>query len=152
MRVFRLVPTFLLFLLLGGQVLLLPSQAYAQCCQGCGMCNPWWFWCTCPGGSEYCPYCRMDDSKSVQSIAPGGNSTLAVTEDARMSLLISVAKSDITERLMEAARGGKCFRDRVALSLLANARDGLKFELLRFDEMNLQGQTLALQMDGDKEK
>lgn len=132
MRVLRFGAAFLLFFVLGGQGLQ-PSQAYAWCC-GC-VCM--WWTCTCGGqydaqAKRWCGYCRSADpvlqtntfiDKSAEQLQP-------VNE----SVVTTVAKSDVTEQVMDLMGGGKCLRAKVALSLLGNARDNLKFVPVRFKE------------------
>jgi hypothetical protein len=52
------------------------------------------------------------------------------------SLPATLAKSNGTERVMnmKLMSGSKCFRAKVALSLLGNARESLKFVPVRFIE------------------
>jgi hypothetical protein len=158
MHVHRLISPLLLSLVLGGQVVLVPSQVPAQdcpngmsstpgvCCCGCGNCwmrtvYGWNCVCNESGTDPNCGYC-VDDSAVSQSNAS--------TEEDRLGqssvpgpLVSTVANSNVTERVMELMRGGKCFRNKVALSLLGNTRDGLKLKPVRFDRSNAQDQTLA---------
>ena len=145
MRILRIAPAFLLFFLLGNQGLQ-PDQAYAGCC-GC-TCIP--YMCTCAGKWDQqtktkCRYCRSADPflQTNSSLDKSAEQLIPVNE----SVPSIVAKSDITQQVMELMRGEKCFRDKIALSLLGNARDGQKFVPV-IDDNN----TLAFLIGADKEK
>ena len=148
MRGWTLVSPFLLSLLLGVTVVLVPMYASAGCC-GCKNCwmkyytNPP---CSCPGYNG-CPRCLTDDSDPLQFNASSDKGT-ADTSPISRGLTSTFAKSNVTERVMELMSRGKCFRDRVELSLLGNARDGLKLAPVVFDEKN----TLAFLIESEKEK
>lgn len=147
MRVLRLIPMFVLFLLLGGQVMFLPGEAYALCCM-CGMCNP--ARCTCPGVGN-CSWCRMGDSDTFRSGAPTGDGTLDIRA-VRGPLPSIVVKSDVTERLMELTRGGKRLGSTFMLKMLGSIADGLKFACPGSAGKNMQANKLAFQMEVNKEK
>jgi hypothetical protein len=89
----------------------------------------------------------LDDFNPLQDIASTDNhpsDTSSIPED----LTSNYAKTDVTEQVMGLMSGGKCFHDKVALSLLGNARESLKFLPVHFDEKNM----LAFLIDADKEK
>jgi hypothetical protein len=44
-----------------------------------------------------------------------------------------ISQLDVTARVMDLVKGGTCFRQKVALSLLGDSVNDLKFDLLRFD-------------------
>jgi hypothetical protein len=122
-----------LLLCLSVSLLLVPAPTFAACC-GCNKC---WMRqytyppCVCNGtpGSG-CSACMTedDDSDILQS---------AFANVGTASLIPTVAKLDVTERVIDLMRGGNCYRDGVALSLLGNAREGLKFVPFRFDETTM---------------
>lgn len=148
MRIRMLIAPFLLSLVLGVLVVLTPTFATAACC-GCGKCwmkyytNPP---CSCPGYNG-CPACLTDDSDLLQLNA-STDQDAAHTSSIPVALTLTIPKPDVVERGLDLMSGGKCFRDKVALSLLGNARDGLKFVPVHFDEKN----TLAFLLEADKEK
>jgi hypothetical protein len=122
-RIFMLVSMSLLFILLNSPALLMPSPAWAGCCGT--TCKP--RMCTCRGTYP----CLFDSSDSgVSNIAQSseaaidGSSQMDIKRDAPE---FSTTTSDFTERFMELTTATKCFRDKLALSLLGNARDNLKF-------------------------
>jgi hypothetical protein len=61
-------------------------------------------------------------------------------------------RPNLGEGQLELSNPGKCVRDKLALGLLGNARDGLKLQPVRFDEKNLEAQTLAFQSVADQQK
>ena len=136
---------FVLMLLLGSQIVLLPSQVFAVL-PWCGCGNCWMATsgkCTCGYPYYYC----LDDPNPLQFRASTDNppaDTSAIAE----GLTSTIAKSDVTERVMELMSGGKCFHDKFALSLLGNARESLKFVPVHFEEKNM----LAFLIDADKKK
>lgn len=140
------VAPFLFIMLLCSQILLLPNQVLARCCY-CGQC-----WMQQVYGSQYCycggdcPICWTDGFDALQFHTSTDNRPADTT--IPQDLTSTIAKAHVTERVMDLMSAGDCFRSKVALSLLGNARDDLKFTLVRFDEKNL----LAFQMEVDKEK
>jgi hypothetical protein len=151
MRFRTLITPFLVSLFLVVVVVLVPIYASAACC-GCGNC---WMKsythppCVCNGtpGSG-CSACITDDDSDLLQFKLSAYNGTTDTSSISRGLTSSFAKSNVTERVMELMSGGKCFRDRVALSLLGNARDGMKLAPVVFDEMN----TLAFLIEADKEK
>jgi hypothetical protein len=149
MGVLRFVATLFFFFLLGGQGLQ-PGEAYADCC-GC-VCMP--YQCTCAGqidqltGQLCGGWCRSADPilQTNASLGKSAEQLQPVNESAPSPF----PKSDVTKQVMELTSGGKCFRNRVALRLLGNDRDTMKFEPIRFNE-NVHDQTLAFQVKTDKE-
>jgi hypothetical protein len=140
----RMSVAFLLIMLLGSPIVLLPSQVFALPWCGCGYCYMQATGkCTCGPPFHWC----LDDFNPSQDIA-STDSSPADSSSIPEGLTSTVAKADVTERVMDLMRGGKCFRDRVALSLLGSARESLKYVPVRFDEKNM----LAFLIDADKEK
>jgi hypothetical protein len=84
-----------------------------------------------------------DDDSDLLQFEPSNYRRTADTTSFSRGLIPTIAKLEVAERVMDLVNGAQCFRDRVALSLLGNARDGLKFKPVRFDEKNL----LALQIE-----
>jgi hypothetical protein len=125
-------PVLFITMLLSGGIFVLPSQAIAGCC-GCGNC-----WMMYVYGSQYC-YC-------------GGNCPTCLTDDfdpARQNFAISNGRpskdfapkdlstfdqsSALAETFLnEMISGSRCFRVKVALSLLGNVQD--RFVPIRFSE------------------
>lgn len=133
MRVLKLVPVFLLFLLLGGLVLPLPGHAtHKKPCCACGTCNQM---CTCRGTNPHCPYCRTGDSDTFQVNASTGRGTLDIRKVGHEPRPFNVMRPDVTARLVE-------FRKRVrghfTLNPLGDVADGLKFGCSDFDEKNIK--------------
>jgi hypothetical protein len=133
MGVLRFVATIFFFFLLGSQALQ-PGQAYADCC-GCYCMSG----CTCggqidPDSGFTCGWCRSADPilQTNASLGKSAEQLQPVNESAPSPFL----KSDVTKQVMELMSGGKCFRAKVALSLLGNTRDELKFLPVRFKEKN----------------
>lgn len=140
----RMSVALLLIMLLGSPIVLMPSQVFALPFCGCGYC---WMQstgkCTCGPPYHWC----LDDFNPLQDIASTDNhpsDTSSIPED----LTSNYAKTDVTEQVMGLMSGGKCFHDKVALSLLGNARESLKFLPVHFDEKNM----LAFLIDADKDK
>jgi len=113
--------------------MLAPMYASAQNCCPCGRCwmklytNPP---CNCPGENG-CGTCLSDESDPFQV---SGVTHKEMDANAVPVFLASpISKLDATARVMDLLKGGMCFRERVALGLLGNSRDSLKFEPLRFD-------------------
>lgn len=141
------VAPFLFIMLLCSQIVLLPSQVIARCCY-CGQC---WMqqvygpqYCYCGGD---CPICWTDGSDALQFHTVIDNPP-ADTSSIPQDLTSSIAKADVAEGVMDLMSGGKCLRNKAALSLLGNARDNLKFVPVHFDEKN----TVAFLIDADQAK
>lgn len=127
-------PFFLLTMLLYSPNILLPSQAFAGFC-GCGNC--WMMYaypgyCTC--GGQY-PTCLTDDFDpslfhGLTDIRPADTGSLR-GEPA------SLAKVNAPESVIQLVSGSKCFRDKVALSLLGKVRNDFKYAPVRFGERPL---------------
>lgn len=126
MRVVRLVPVFLFFLLLGGQVLL-SDEAYAACC-GCSTCTKMWG-CSCPGQNGCvwypCAGAILDDPATLQPKTPAVDATLDI-RGVREPRPFTLTNPDVTERLLTLMRGSRV-RGHFTLKLLGNGADGLKF-------------------------
>ena len=131
-RVLGFVSMSLLFLLLNSPAVLMPGQAWGLwgCCGT--VCKP--LMCTCRG-TYPCLY-DPGDSSTVQPDATtiGGSLQMDIVPDAPA---LTTTTSDLTESFLELTTAGKCFRDKLALSLLGNAREGLKFVPVHFDEKNM---------------
>ncbi len=146
MRILSFVPALLLFFfLLGSQVTLLPGHAYAYCCGCTCMSN-----CTCDGSQDsngqICYVCRSPEPILQTNASIDKVTTLL--NSISDSVLSAIAQSDITQ--IELTIGRKCFRDKVALSLLGQNRDALKLVPIRLEEKNAQDQILAFQVKTDK--
>jgi hypothetical protein len=120
-------------------------QAQAWCC-GCGCM----YGCTCPGywdqnQRKYCfSTCRSTDPV-LQTKAPidGSTDQLGIVDG---SLPSSDLRSDFLQRVTEVRALTPCLRHKIALSLLGDSQEAMKFELMRFDE-NAKRETVAFQMD-----
>jgi hypothetical protein len=132
LRIFGLVPAFLLFLFIGNAVVFVPSQAYGWgCCRTA--CSP--APCQCVG-SWPCLYVP-DEPNTVPtdaSLDPAPPQKIDIAGDI---LSLTAARADLEENLLQLTSPGKCFRDKLALALLGNARESLKFVPARFDENKL---------------
>jgi hypothetical protein len=131
MEVVRFAAASFFFFVLGSQGIQV-DPAYAGCC-GC-TCT-WWMGCTCRGLTDpvtgtYCAPCHSTEpvlrtsvsiNESGEQLTPGNES---VPETS--------AQLDVTEGVIELMNGGKCFRNKVALNLLRNVRDDLKYVPVRF--------------------
>jgi hypothetical protein len=129
MRLVRIVPALLLFFMLGSQILS-PRQAEAWCCP-CGSCM-WWMGCTCPGyfdssAGGWCGSCRSQN--------PDGLKVSGASMDERVPDLVAltVTNADITPGIVGLMQGRQCFRNKMALGVLGNAGEGLRFEPIRFN-------------------
>lgn len=125
-RIFVVVSMSFLFVLLNSPAQLMPGHAWGGSLLGCcgTTCKP--RMCTCRGTYP----CLFDSSDSgVSNIAQSseaaidGSSQMDIKHDAPE---FSTTTSDFTERFMELTTATKCFRDKLALSLLGNAQDNLK--------------------------
>ena len=133
MRGLKRISALILFLLVGGQFMLLPVQVYAWCCG----------FCQCSGGCDCydpvtgaCPMagpCRSSDKSWAKS--PANTDTLSSSSP---HLIVLVSTSAPAERLTDLARGGECARKQFTRTLLSSLGDGLKFEPGYFDEPNIQ--------------
>lgn len=141
------VAPLLLIMLLSSQIVLLPSQVSAVL-PWCGCGNCWMANLIPPPCSCSYPYRSCLDDLDPLQFHTLTDYPPADTNSIPQDLTSTIARADVTERVMDLMSGGDCFRSKVALSLLGNARDALKFTPVRFDERNL----LAFQMEVDKEK
>src|SRR5262249_10651682 len=136
-------PTLLLFLLIP---VLQPPQAQAWCC-GCGCM----YGCTCPNYWDYdqgiyCTWvCRSTDPV-LQTQAPidGSTDQLGSVDD---SLRSSNLRSDFLQRATEVRALTPCLRNKIALSLIGDSQETMKFELAHFVENKAQEQDLALKVE-----
>lgn len=135
MRVQTLIFPFLLSVALGFLDVLVPIHALATCTNpcGCGRCAMKYFTnppCQCPGEGG-CPTCLTEDSDPMQfNVFP--DKSVVDTSVVPEWLTPTLAKVDATEGVMDLMSGGKCFRQKVAFSLLGNARDDLKYVAVQF--------------------
>jgi hypothetical protein len=146
MRIRRLVPALVLFLLLSGQVVFLPGEARAWGC--CNYCECNWN-CSCYSSScQMAGPCRSasSDTYEGQSISQG----LGI-RSSQESVSMTVTKPEVIEKLMDLAKGGKCARDKYILNLLGSAGNNLKFQPIRFDGKNVHGLAVALKVTADDE-
>lgn len=123
MRVKKLASMVVLFLLLGGQGMIVANQAYAACC-ACGhKCKRN---CTCPGKGN-CDWCMApnpaEDPMLDEKIKGVGESFLAST-------------ATITNRFAASVRG---IGGKFDLKVLDNVEDGLKFGCPESDDKDIQG-------------
>lgn len=130
MRVLRIVPAFLLFFMLGSQ-LVSPGRADAWCC-GCGSCM-WWMGCTCAGYYDndyqmYCGYCRSQDQDDLKVNDPSMGQRVPNTK--------LVTKSEVMRRVGELMQGRKCFREKIALSVLGHAGEDLRYKPVHFTRLS----------------
>lgn len=129
-RIFWLFSTSLLFLLLSSPAVLMPGHAWGGCCGT--TCKPWM--CTCRG-TYPCLYDPRDSNTAqANSATIAGSSQMDIARDAPA---FTATTSDLTESISELTTAGKCFRDKLALSLLGNAQEDLKFVTVHFDEKNM---------------
>lgn len=120
-RIFLVVSMSLLFLLLlSSPVLFMPGDALAACCGA--TCKKWL--CTCRG-TYPCVYDPGDaDALQSNAVTIGGSSQKDIARDTSV---LTAATSDLIESFLELTTAGKCFREKLALSSLGDARDNLKF-------------------------
>ena len=142
MRVIRLVPLLLTFMLVGGQVrLLLPSPAYAACCS--------WRWCHLPGclcpGQNSCPTYRspMNDHDAVQAYAPISDGPVDIR--AARSL-------NATDREAYLTKVGDCARRSFALAILGDAGKGFQLESFGLNDKTTYDSTLSTQLAANAER
>jgi hypothetical protein len=91
-----------------------------------------------------CPACRTSDADTVQSNDQKGEDTLVV-EAVPQPFLSNDVASNITDRLMEAMRGGKRVLGNFNLKLLTNIQNSLKFACPGVDE-NVPNNSLAFNL------
>lgn len=131
MSIRKFVAPFLFIVLLGSPIMLLPNQAAALPFCGCGYCYMAALGkCTCAYPYHYC----LNDPDPLQFTTSTDNH-LTDTSSIPEGLTSTIAKPDVAERVLDLMSGGKCFRDRVVLSL--HGSKGLKFVPMQFDEKNL---------------
>lgn len=132
MRVFKLISLCSLILVLGGQGMFLPGQAYAwSCCKTC----PCRMGCTCPGVGT-CPwfYCNTDDSSTLQTETVIGNERLDIRGMYDSQLPLDFRSQSI-DRLIGLASSGQCAMNNLRLKYFQSAGDRLKFDsdLLKYN-------------------
>lgn len=141
MNIRILVAPFLLSIgLLATGIVFTPNTAFGYCC-GCGNCWMMYIYgtayCYCGGD---CPYCSTDDFDPAQRGAAINNHTLD-KNFLPNSPSSSAQRLDVAEGVFNQMSGGsKCFRDKVALSLLGNARE--RFVPIPFND-KIQEQNLT---------
>ena len=132
MKILRLAAAFLLFFIFAVQSLQ-PTKAYAWCC-GC-VCM-YWMGCTCSGltdpSGQYCPYCRSTDPVVQTNASPNANGEPGTRVNETVLVTVAQSGADATKQVIELMSGTKCFRNKVALSLLGKARNDLKYVPVRF--------------------
>jgi len=128
-----LVAGFVFVMLLGGQSALVPTQVLAGPYDWCG-CNNCMMSITNPGSCTCGPpyYWCLEDLMALQLQASMHN-RLADTSSVPEGLTSTIARSDVTERAVYPMNGAKCLHNKVALHLLGNAGQGLKFVPVRLD-------------------
>ena len=129
MSVRSLTISFCFSLLLSVVSMLAPMYASATCC-GCGKCYMKYYTnppCYCPGENG-CSTCLSDESDSFQISGSAHKDMDSST--VPVNLASPILQSKVAVRVINS---NICFRERVALGLLGNSRDSLKFEPLRFD-------------------
>ena len=130
MRVLRIVPAFLLFFMLGSQFVS-PARVEASCC-GCGSCM-WWMGCTCAGywdgeAQMYCGWCRSQDQDPLKV---SDSFTSQRVPNSRF-----VTKSEVMQHVGELMQGRKCFREKIALSVLGHAGEDLRYKPVHFTSLS----------------
>ena len=130
MKVPRIVPAFLLFFMLGSQ-LVSPARVEAWCCQ-CNSCM-WSMGCTCAGywDEEWrmtCGYCRSQDQDDLKVSDPSMGQRVP---NSRL-----VTKSEVMQRVGELMQGRKCFREKIALSVLGHAGEDLRYKPVHFTSLS----------------
>jgi hypothetical protein len=107
----------------------------------CGCCNCWmkyytWPPCNCPGenGCSNCGYCKSDSalllgftSEAMEDIHPIPVATLS-----------KMGKINLIEQVTDLMSAEKCFRAKLAFSLLGNARE--RFVPIRFDDKSSEAE------------
>lgn len=118
MRMIRLVPFVVFFLLLGGQATFVES-VYAMCC-GCSTCGlPW---CSCPGQNGCAWYqCRTAETDNLQTYTPTDSPTMNAKLTRNLDGLMSVRQVS------------ECSRQKFAMRLLGDAAGNLKVEPIGAD-------------------
>jgi len=114
-----------LIVVLAATVLFAPIYASAACC-GCGMCWMKYYTyppCSCPGEGG-CGWCSNDDLDSSQ-FKYLDEKYLSTIASSTQGLRAGIQDLDVNAEFMELLSGGKCFREKAALSLLGGARGGL---------------------------
>jgi hypothetical protein len=86
--------------------------------------------CQCPGEGG-CPVCRSDESDPL-AVSGVAHKQLDATP-IPVFFPSPISQLDVTAMVMDVIKGGTCFREKVALSLLGDSVNDLKFDLLRFD-------------------
>ena len=150
MIVFKLFPAFMLFLLLAGNSLIMPGQAYAKWCCPCGTECSWlnigsWF-CECRGKSPECPYCQNKDAAlQAKSLDENG-----IPDIGSVLASVPAAPADLTASVTERMRGGQCATNKYTQHLLASAGELLRFQLAFIQEQSAREQSLAFNTTFEK--
>jgi hypothetical protein len=123
MHMFRLVPTFMLFMLLSGQVLFLPGQANAMNCCPCS--NPCKAGCQCRAAGTHCSLCRAGDSgffHAQAEVSTPASSFNAAYEPPSFTL----PTTDLSDGILPLVRGGNRTIGDLTIRLLASAEFRIK--------------------------
>jgi len=130
---------FLSMSVLATAIVLAPSNAFASGCCGCGNCWMMYIYgsnyCYCGGG---CPVCSTDEFDPSGRIIALNNGTLDSSFSASKSFDVAAIV------LNQLSGGSRCFRQKIALNLLGQNRDALKFVPMSFDDKKVQDQALVL--------
>lgn len=142
MRMLRLVPASILFLLLAAQVTFLPGQANAFNC--CPCFNPCKVGCVCRGTASHCPVCRAGGS----DLQPQAGAIIPVPgfspsyEDPFFILPTTAFSGEFTELV----RGSNRAMGDPTLRLLANAEFRLIFWCPQSEEHSVPGAVAQMRL------
>ena len=128
-RILGLLSMFLLFLLPNSPVVFMPGQAWAACCGS--TCKP--LMCTCRG-TYPCAY-EPDDEKNFQMVEATIASSSHINADRETPAFTGITL-DFESSFSALTTAGKCFRDKLAFSLLGNAGADLQFATFLTDGGN----------------
>ena len=141
MRVFRVIPACVFFILFGGQVVVVPTPAYSWCCQLPACTGA----CTKCGGTCYA-CCGRRSIETFQNNLLTTNDTLD-NANVQDPLPQSVRDLDIKEASAELTRGAECIRRSFTLWMLGNPEDSMTFASIMFEGPVFQNRTLASQVE-----
>jgi len=130
-RMSRVASVFLFCLLFSTPLFVLPSQANAWCC-GCGMCT-WWMGCDCAGYGG-CAWCRGEEP-FILAFTASNKDALDASKIANVIPSIAI-KTKVVEDVMELTMGRKCFREKIALSVLGHAGEDLRYKPVHFTSLS----------------
>ena len=132
-----LAPIVIFFALLSGEIVFVPTHAYAACCM-CGTCGSR---CTCPGASDACPYCAAPESNAFQAKNTGA--TVLSIRGIRESLLSFLPKSDDTQQITKIGGTAQCTRYNFRLKFF-DADALLKFATAFLEDMGTRDNIVAM--------